>query len=75
MVSRMIRLSDKSNPFRTRQMTFFVDTADSAEIRSLAANRLLDGVATDYDAIIREANVQRRAALLADRAKTGQTFV
>jgi len=77
-------------------MKFFVDTADTAEIKSLAASGLLDGVttnpsliaksgrkmlevvaeicgvvagpvsaevaATDYDAIMREANVLRRIA-------------
>jgi transaldolase len=96
MVSRTDRLSDKSNPFRTCHMKFFVDTADTTEIKSLAASGLLDGVttnpsliaksgrkmheviaeicatvagpvsaevaATDYDGMMREANVLRRIA-------------
>ena len=47
MVSRTDRLSDKSNPFRTCHMKFFVDTADTTEIKSLAASGLLDGVTTN----------------------------
>jgi transaldolase len=43
-------------------MKFFVDTADTAEIKSLAASGLLGGVATNPSL----------AAFPADWAKTGQ---
>ena len=59
MVSRTTRLSDKSNRFRTRRMKFFVDTADTTEIKSLAASGLLDGVTTNPSLIAKSGRKMR----------------
>jgi transaldolase len=68
-------------------MTFFVDTADTAEIRSLPASGLLDGLTTnptfvaktgkEFAHVIAEifAIVQGLAGVPADGATTGQSIV
>ncbi len=47
MVCPKFGLTDRSCCIGTRRMKFFVDTADTAEIKSLAASGLLDGVTTN----------------------------
>lgn len=64
-----------------RQMKFFIDTADTAEIKSLAASGLLDGVTTNPSLIAKSGRRilfnhpltdKGLAAFLADWVKTGQ---
>jgi len=52
-------------------MKFFVDTADVAEIKDLAASGLLDGVTTNPSLIMKFG----LKAFLDDWAKTGQSIL
>jgi len=60
-------------------MKFFVDTADVAEIKDLAASGLLDGVTTNPSLIMKAGRPSLTdiglEAFLDDWAKTGQSIL
>ena len=62
-------------------MKFFVDTADVAEIKDLAASGLLDGVTTNPSLIMKSGGPMHvltdigLKAFLDDWAKTGQSIL
>jgi transaldolase len=60
-------------------MKFFVDTADIAEIRDLAATGLVDGITTNPSVVAKmfdhPPTDKGLAAFLADWATTGQSIV
>ena len=63
-------------------MKFFVDTADVAEIKELAATGLLDGVTTNPSlvaktgrGVIIEDDVELGSCVCVDRAKFGATII
>jgi transaldolase len=60
-------------------MKFFVDTADIAEIRDLAATGLVDGITTNPSVVAKmfdhPLTDKGLAAFLADWATTGQSIV
>ncbi len=59
-------------------MKFFVDTADVAESKNLAASGLLDGVTTNPSLIVKAGHALTDTGLksfLDDWAKTGQSIL